>query len=260
MTASDRSACRLAGVILTSNEAANIGGCIESLRPWVDAVVVWDSDSRDATCAVARRHGALVVQRPFDNYAAQRQAVLDSLAAEWILFVDADERMPAALGEELRRLIDHGPTDLAGCWLPRRNFIAGHETRGGGFFPDYQLRLLRRSRACYVLAREVHEIAELGGEAAYAETPLLHYNYQDWRQFHRKQPAYARYEARIFAARGIRPRPHNFVLQPLREFRRRYITLRGYQDGVHGLRLALWLAWYYGALPYIYLLGVGSRE
>jgi len=194
------------------------------------------------------------VQRPFDTYASQRQAVLDSLNAEWILFVDADERIPAALGEELRRLLNTAAPDLAGCWLPRRNFIAGHETRGGGFYPDYQLRLLRRSRACYVLEREVHEIADLDGQAAYAEMPLLHYNYENWQQFHRKQPAYARYEARILAARGIRPRPHNFVLQPLREFRRRYITLGGYRDGVHGLRLALWLAWYYGALPYIYLL------
>lgn len=246
--------CRVAGVILTKNEARNIGGCIESLRPWVDVVVVWDSGSHDGTAEVARLHGALVVQRPFDTYASQRQAVLDSLNAEWILFVDADERIPTALGEELRRLLNTAAPDLAGCWLPRRNFIAGHETRGGGYYPDYQLRLLRRSRARYVLEREVHEIAELDGQAAYAETPLLHYNYDNWQQFHRKQPAYARYEARILAARGIRPRPHNFVLQPLREFRRRYITLGGYRDGVHGLRLALWLAWYYGALPYIYLL------
>ncbi len=244
----------LVGVILTKNEANVIGGCIESLRPWVDAVVVWDSGSDDTTCEVARLHGAPAVQRPFDNYAAQRQAALDSIAADWILFVDADERLPAALGAEVRALVATDAPDLCGIWLPRRNFIAGHETRGGGFFPDYQLRALRRGCARYVPAREVHEIAELDGHAVYAETPLLHYNYQNWRHFHRKQPAYARYEARILAGRGIRPQPHNFILQPLREFRRRYLTLRGYQDGLHGLRLALWLAWYYGALPYVYLL------
>jgi len=256
-----RTAARVIGVILAKNEQAHIGACVDSLGPWVDGVVVWDSGSTDATCAIAREHGAAVVRRPFDNYAAQRQAALDSLDAEWILFLDADERMTPELGDELQGMLaaDNpsdapSPARLAGCWLPRRNFIAGKEVRGGGFFPDYQLRFLRRERAHYDLAREVHEIVAVDGVEAHARQPLLHYNYATWHQFHRKQRFYARYEARILAARGIRPRPHNFILQPLREFWRRFVTLRGYMDGLHGLRLALLLAWYYGALPYCYLL------
>jgi (heptosyl)LPS beta-1,4-glucosyltransferase len=250
----------LAGVILTKNEETHVGACIDSLAPWVDTVVVWDSGSSDATCTIARQHGALVVQRPFDNYASQRQAVLDSLNAEWILFLDADERMTPALGEELQGMLSGDAlgrvpaVDFAGCWLPRRNFIAGKEVRGGGFFPDYQLRLLRRDRARYDLAREVHEVVAVDGVEQHAQQPLLHYNYATWRQFHRKQRFYARYEARILAARGVRTRPHNFILQPLREFRRRFLSLRGYVDGLHGLRLAILLAWYYGALPYYVLL------
>ena len=252
---------RLIGVVLTKNEATHIAACIESIKPWVDSVVVWDSGSSDETCRIARIHGALPVMHPFDNYAAQRQAALDTLDAEWVLFLDADERMTPALGEELRVLIESDKATsatsskrLAGCWLPRRNFIAGKETRGGGYLPDYQLRLLRRNAARYVLEREVHEIVEVDGDEVYACEPLLHFNYESWQQFHRKQRFYARYEARILATRGIRPRPHNFILQPLREFRRRFFTLRGYVDALHGLRLALYLAWYYGALPYYYLL------
>jgi len=252
---------RLIGVVLTKNEATHIAACIESIKPWVDSVVVWDSGSSDETCRIARIHGALPVMHPFDNYAAQRQAALDSLDAEWILFLDADERMTPALGEELYALIENDATTgdasrrrLAGCWLPRRNFIAGKEMRGGGYFPDYQLRLLRRDAARYVLTREVHEIVDVDGEEAYAREPLLHFNYESWRQFHKKQRFYANYEARILAGRGIRLRPHNFVLQPLREFRRRFFALRGYADGFQGLRLALYLAWYYGAVPYYYLL------
>ncbi len=247
----------ITGVILTRNESANIGECIDSLAPCVDSVVVWDSGSVDNTCSVARDHGAHVVHRPFDNYAAQRQAVLDSLDTEWILFVDADERMTGPLGEELRDLLAEDVrthSQMAGCWLPRRNYIVGMEVRGGGYYPDHQLRLLRRGHAHYVPEREVHEIVVVDGEERFARHSLLHYNYQNWRQFHQKQRAYARYEASILAKRGIRPRPYNFILQPLREFRRRFITLRGYIDGWFGLRLALWLAWYYGALPYYYLL------
>lgn len=255
-----RPAVHLAAVILTRDEARHIVECIAALRDWVDVVVVWDSGSTDGTREMARNAGAVVIYRPFDDYGRQRQAALDATNAAWILFVDADERIPPDLAAEIRRRLaaDDSGTDATtqpvdGYWLARRNFIAGNETRGGGFYPDYQLRLLRRGAAHYA-PRAVHETVQVRGATARLQTPLLHYNYRDWRHFHAKQPTYAQYEADGLAARGIRPRPHNFVLQPLREFRRRYMTLDGRRDGLHGLHLSLWLAWYYGFMPYWYLL------
>ena len=219
---------------------------------WVDAVVVWDSGISDATVLAAGEAGALVVRRPFDNFAAQRQAVLDTVDARWILFVDADERATPGMADEVRRLIEDDT--INGYWIPRRNFIVGYEMTAGGYFPDYQLRLLRRDASAYVAEREVHEIVDVGGAEGHLTNPLIHYNYATWTQFFEKQRFYARYEARILAARGIRPRPHNFVLQPLREFRRRFVTLQGWRDGRQGLRLALLLAWYYGFMPYWIML------
>jgi hypothetical protein len=245
-------ATRLVAVILTKDEQAHIAECIAGLRGWTDAVIVWDSGSTDSTCAIAAAAGAQVVRRPFDNYAAQRQAVLDSLDAEWIFFVDADERATPELAAEIPAKLARAGSECAGFWVPRRNFIAGHETHWGGYYPDYQLRVLRRAQVRYA-PREVHEIVETSGTTARLDAPLLHYNYRDWAHFHRKQRVYARYEAGVLAAQGIRPRPHNFVLQPLREFRRRYWTLQGWRDGFHGLILASWLAWYYGFMPYWYL-------
>jgi (heptosyl)LPS beta-1,4-glucosyltransferase len=255
---------QLVAVILTYNETHNIGACVASLREWVDAVIVWDSGSTDGTPLRAAEAGAMVAQRGFDNYAAQRQAALDTIEAEWIFFVDADERATPALAAEIRRAITepaHAADDRAsvdqgpvGYWTPRRNFIVGHEMRGGGFSPDYQLRLLHRDSARYVANRQVHEIVELSGPDAYLTNPLIHYNYLSWRQFHHKQRLYAAYEARILAERGIRPRPHNFILQPVREFWRRFITLAGWRDGIQGIRMAWWLAWYYGFMPYVILL------
>jgi len=242
---------RLTGVILTRNEAKHISACVTALRSWCDAVVVWDSGSTDATCDLAHLAGALVVQRPFDDYARQRQAALNAIASEWILFVDADERATRQLADEILRVIQQ--PDKAGYWIPRRNFIVGHEMRGGGFTPDYQLRLVRREKAQYDLTREVHEIVQVDGAVGHLSQPLIHLNYDSWAQFHRKQIGYARYEARILAQRGIHPRPHNFVLQPLREFNRRFISLAGWRDGIHGLHLALLLAWYYGFVPYWFL-------
>jgi glycosyltransferase involved in cell wall biosynthesis len=244
---------RLAAVILTFNEAHNVDWCVLSLRDHVDVVVVWDSGSQDDTVARAARAGALVVQRPFDNYAAQRQAVLDTIAAEWILFVDADERVTPGLMTEVHAAIARH--DAVGYWIPRRNWIVGHEMLGGGFSPDHQLRLLKRTEAHYDPDRQVHEIVQLNGPAGYLREPFLHYNYLTWPQFAEKQRRYAAYEARILAGRGIHPRPHNYILQPLREFRRRFITLQGYKDGSFGFMLALRLAWYYGFVPYQLLAG-----
>lgn len=242
----------LIAVILTKDEVDHIADCVASLRDWVDAVVVWDSCVDDEVVRAARAAGALVVRRPFDNFAAQRQAVLDSLDAQWILFVDADERATPGMADEVHRLLDDD--SINGYWIPRRNFIVGYEMTAGGYYPDYQLRLLRRNASSYVAEREVHEIVDVGGAEGYLTNPLIHHNYAAWPQFFEKQRFYARYEARILAARGIRPRPHNFVLQPLREFRRRFFSLGGWRDGWQGLRLAVLLAWYYGFMPYWIML------
>lgn len=247
----------LAAVILTYNEAHNVEWCILTLREWVDAVIVWDSGSTDGTVERAQRAGALVVGRPFDHYANQRQAALDAIAAEWLLFVDADERVTPALMAEIQAATARA--GVAGYWIPRRNWIVGHEVRGGGFAPDYQLRLLRRGAARYTPERQVHEIVQLEGPAEYLAEPLIHHNYLTWEQFDRKQRGYAAYEARILAGQGIRPRPHNFVLQPWREFQRRFVALGGWRDGAFGLQLALRLAWWYGLEPYR-LLSRRERE
>lgn len=245
----------LIAVIITKNEAHHIADCIESLRDWVDAVVVWDSGNSDETVAIAQQADALVVERPFDHFSAQRQAALDTLSAEWFFFVDADERATEAVAQEISATIQQTTCESpVGYWIARRNFIVGRETRHSGYFPDYQLRLLRRGRATYDPTREVHEIVELDGDEGYLKEPLIHLNYTSWAQFHQKQRFYAAYEARILASRGIQPRPHNFVLQPLRELRRRFVTLNGWRDGRHGLKLALWFAWYYGFMPYWDLL------
>ena len=199
---------RLVAVILTHNEAQHIAACVTALHGWVDAVVVWDSGSQDETCRLAQSAGALVVQRRFDNFAAQRQAALDTIASEWIFFVDADERVTPALAAEIGALVQgKEAASCAGYTVARRNFIAGQETHAGGFFPDYQLRLLRHDAARYVPEREVHEIVRLSGPQGVLQNPLLHYNYKNWRQFHHKQRYYARYEARILAARGVGAAP-----------------------------------------------------
>jgi hypothetical protein len=116
--------------------------------------------------------------------------------------------------------------------------------RGGGWFPDYQLRLLRRGRACYDLDHPVHEIVVLDGEAGHLENVFVHYNYDTVAQFRHKTGRYTDFEARILYEQGVRVRPWTYVTMPLREFWRRFVTLHGYRDHVYGLLFCGLMGWY----------------
>jgi glycosyltransferase involved in cell wall biosynthesis len=234
---------RLTAIILTYNESRHVAACIETLR-FADEVIVFDSFSTDETVALAHAAGARVIQHAFADFASQRNAALNAVrsSADWVLFVDADERVTPALAAEVRRVID-APT-VAGYRIPRDNYLFGRLTRGAGWYPDYQTRLLRVGAAAFDPARQVHEVAQLQGELGTLENPFIHYNYESVSHFHDKQRRYTAYDARILYESGVRPKPQNYLLQPLRQFWWRFIALKGYQDGWHGLRLCLLMAWY----------------
>ncbi|MBN1201193.1 MAG: glycosyltransferase family 2 protein [Anaerolineae bacterium] len=232
---------KLAAVILARDEENDIQDCIQSVN-WADRVVVFEYGSADRTVELAHAAGADVLHNPFENYAQQRDAALDAVEAEWILFIDADERSSPAQAAEIRALIAAGEHN--GFWIPRHNYIFGKLTRHTGWYPDYQMRLLRRDKARYDPTRKVHEVVQLDGEPGYLTEPFVHYNYRSFAQFREKQRRYVQYDARILQEQGIRPRPHKFFTQPVRHFIWRFITLRGYRDGLHGLRLSLLMAWY----------------
>lgn len=229
----------LTSVILTRNEAEHIEACIRSLD-WSDRVVVFDSLSDDDTVALAEHAGAEIYQRPFENYAGQRNAALQAITTDWVFFVDADERGTPELGEEIRRVMAERLE--VGWYVPRHNYIFGRLTLGAGWYPDYQFRLLRHGRARYV--RPVHEIGEVDGEIGYLQNPLLHLNYRDVDHFRQKQQFYVRTDAQILKDSGVRPRLHNYILQPWRQFWWRFVKLNGYRDGLHGLRLSAYMAYY----------------
>lgn len=233
----------LTAIILTYNESRHIEACIQSVK-FADAVLVFDSYSTDNTVDLARRTGADVIQHPFSDYATQRNAALDSVRGktDWVLFVDADERVDAPLADEIRRVIQ---TDEAVGWrIPRHNYIFGKLTRATGWYPDYQTRLLKVGFARYDPTRKVHEVVMLDGELGTLTHPLTHYNYDNARQFAQKQRKYTAYEAKILYERGVRPKLRNYILQPIRHFKWRFFELKGYQDGLHGLRLSLLMSWY----------------
>lgn len=234
------------GVILTRNEARHIQACIESLQ-WTDGVVVVDCYSTDATIELAQSAGAVVLEHPWENFAAQRNVALARVDADWVLFVDADERATPELAEEVRAVIaEH---NIAGWWIPRHNYIFGHRMRATGWYPDYQMRLLRGDRAHYDPDRGVHELVVLDGEADYLKSHLIHYNYETLRQFVDKQQRYLAYDVGILLQSGAAPGVHTPYTQALRQFWWRFVTLQGWRDTAWGLLLSA-LMGYYEMLKY----------
>lgn len=240
----------LAVIVLTKNEEQHIGDCLDSLA-WVKRRVVFDSFSTDRTCDIAREHGAEVIQHPFSDYASQRNAALDAIEAEWIFFVDADERCTPELASEIEFILNQAsslippPSSLVtGYFVPRKNYLFGKLTRGAGYWPDYQMRLLKRGTARY--ERPASEIVSLDGQSGNLSNPLIHYNYESIQQFHQKQTFRIDFEATNLFKQGIRPKFYTPYSQYIRHFWWRYKMLQGYQDGWHGLRLSMMLAYYFG--------------
>ena len=231
----------LACAILAKNVVNHIADCVQSCA-FADEVVVFDTSSTDGTRKRARAAGASVVDTPFVNFSQARNAALTYLGADWVLFVDADERVTPELAAEVRKVIQQEA--IAGWWIPRYNHIVGHVMKGGGWYPDHQLRLMLRKRAHYDESREVHELAIIDGKEGQLKEHLIHYNYETWPQFHAKQERYTRYGANTLLKEGVRTHPRHLLTRPAQEFWRRFVTWQGYKDGLHGLRLSLIMARY----------------
>jgi (heptosyl)LPS beta-1,4-glucosyltransferase len=236
----------VAAVVCARDEERNIADCLESLA-WTDRRVVFlDSRTADRTAGLARQAGAEVMVHPFEDFAQFHNAAMDRVEAEWILFVDADERATPELAQEVRAVTDGTHEEVAWA-VPRHNYIFGRLTLGAGWYPDYQSRLLLRE--CVRWERPVHEIIVADGPQGYLENPLVHYNYDDLADFAARQEKYTDVDAGILFEQKVRSHFYTPYSQAVRHFWWRFVTLRGMRDGQHGMWLSLLMA-YYEALKY----------
>lgn len=241
----------LSVAIIARDEERHIGDCLASVANLAtEVVVLLDDRSRDRTGAICREYGAQVYVEPWRGYPAQRNRALQLCRSAWVFFVDADERVTAELRQEIGALLhpEHaagtGETTIAGYWIPRHNIFFGQTLRGGGWYPDYQLRLLRRTHSRYDESRLVHELVAVTGTTGKLTGHLRHLNIERLGEFWHKQTTYALAEAHTLHAAGQRVRWRNFLGAPAREFWRRYIVLGGWRDGLLGLFLCSVLAWF----------------
>ncbi|NOK61812.1 MAG: glycosyltransferase family 2 protein [Chloroflexi bacterium AL-W] len=256
----------LSVAIIARDEERHIGQALASVADLATEIVTLVTEStRDRTASICRSYGAALYIEPWRGFPAQRNRALALCNNDWVLFLDADERVPPTLADEIRTLLatDHGAPlqsqtnsrPIAGYWIPRYNQFFGKILHGGGWYPDHQLRLLRRGYAHFDESRLVHEFAQLDGEAEYVHEHLLHLNIEHADELWFKQRSYAIQEAHVLYREGRRARLRNLVGAPLREFRRRYFGLGGYKDGSLGLFLCATMA-YFEFVKYIHLMGL----
>ena len=162
---------KLSVVLATYNEEKNLPACLESVAGWCSEIVVIDGSSRDHTIDIAQKFGARVTVT--DNppiFHINKQKAIDLARGEWILQLDADERVSRELKTEIDAAIKN--PDIDGYWLPRKNYFLGRFLTKGGQYPDYTLRLYRKGKGRLPL-KDVHEQAIVLGEVGYLKNPLI---------------------------------------------------------------------------------------
>ena len=184
----------LSVLIPTRDEARNIVECLEAVG-FADELIVFDSHSTDDTLELARAAGARIVQREFDVFSTHKNWALDNIefAHEWILIVDADERVTPMLAAEIARVIgDPGAAD--GYYIARQNIFQGKWIRHAGMYPDWQLRLFRRGRARYE-DRIVHEHMRVDGETGFLKNHFIHHDFKGIERYFERHNHYTSLEA-----------------------------------------------------------------
>lgn len=233
----------LAALVITKNEEKNLAACLDSVR-WVDHMVVVDAESSDRTADIARRYTADVFIRPWPGFGPQKNFGLDQTSCDWVLIVDADERVTERLQGEIRRtLAGIVPDDVAGFEIPRRNYFYGRWLRGGGVYPDYQIRLIKRGAGRYDDTL-VHERLLLHGRIARLTEPFEHLSIPTVGDHYRKIARYTTLAADEKLKGGGAISATQVGWHHLGTFAKSYLLRKGYEDGIPGLIAALFAAMY----------------
>lgn len=235
---------KISATVITFNEAANISDACKSLE-WADEILVVDSHSTDQTRALAEACGARVISRDWPGFAAQKQFAVEQAANDWIFSLDADERVSDELKTSILKLRYTPENELAdGYRIARRAQYQGRWIKGGGWYPDWQLRLFRRSMGRWE-SRHIHESVKMKPDARVGKLAgdLLHYSVKDSAQHHRMiGERYAPLAAQQMFEAGRQTSPLRIATAAPAAFLQSYVLKGGFRDGLAGLSIASFAA------------------
>jgi glycosyltransferase involved in cell wall biosynthesis len=228
----------ISAVVITLNEERNIADCLASVT-WADEIVVVDACSTDRTVELARRFTPKVFVRPWPGYGPQKNFGIEQPTADWILIVDADERVSPELQVEIRKIIALPPNDKISAYrVPRRNYYYGRWVRWGGIYPDYQIRLFRKGYARYNDV-QIHENLLVKGSVGTLVGHLDHFTERQIEDHFRKFGTYTTLAAQEKLKQIKRVGWSDLLIRPLVITFKTYFIKQGLRDGVHGLILSV---------------------
>lgn len=234
----------VSGFVITFNEEANIRDCLEGMK-WADEIVVVDSFSEDATVEIAREYTDRIVQRPFAGHVGQTRFALEQTTCDWVLWLDADERLtPAAHEQVFEALESPGDVPWAGFAFPRKTWFLDRWITHSGWYPQHKLRLFRREKAV-IVGDEPHPAAIVDGPVRDFTGDILHYSYPGGLQdLVRRSASYADIGAGVRYERGMRFSILRLLLRPPFDLFKKYVLQLGLLDGLPGVAIAAGSAYY----------------
>lgn len=221
-------------VVITKNEEINIEGCLSSVN-WTDQIVVVDAESTDRTQEFARGYTTWVFVRPWEGYGLQKNFGILQTTGDWILILDADERVSPELAKEIQtRLAIWTSGDPVAFCVPRRNMFYGEWVRWGGAYPDLQIRLFQKGKATYNQV-EIHENLIVEGPIGNLDGHLEHYTERRIVDHFRKFSLYITLAAKEQAKSTAKVHWWHLLLNPLVTFIKKYCLKQGFRDGIRGI-------------------------
>lgn len=226
---------KLTVIIPTGNEEENIEEVLQSVI-FADEVIVVDSFSTDNTVELSKKYTDFIIQHEYENSASQKNWAIPQASNEWILIVDADERVTPELQNEIQDILRNG-TDKVGFWIYRKNYFLGKHLKHGGWNHDRVVRLFRKSKCRY---QKKHAHAEIlsDGELGTLNNKLVHNTYCGFDKYVAKVNRYSWWQARDYDKKTKKLSLFHFMIKPAFRFVRHYIIQGGFRDGVPGLTVA----------------------
>lgn len=233
---------QLSVLVTTFNEEDNLPDLLESVQ-WADEIMVVDAFSEDRTLAIAKNYTNFVVQRAYKGPADQKNWAIPQVQNDWLLILDADERITSALKKEIQICLQQDVIPYDAFWIGRQNYFMGQKINYCGWQDDKVVRLMRKDR-CRYDSKQVHEEIDTNGlRIGHLKNKMTHYTYKSTHHYLEKLQRYSVWSAQDYEHKTSHITAYHLLLKPMFRFFKHYIIQRGFLDGKVGLILCLLLAW-----------------
>jgi len=250
---------KISVAIATFNEEQNIAKCLESVKGWVDEIIVVDGSSTDKTRQIAENFGARVIKttnKPI--FHINKNIAINACQHDWILQLDADEIVPLEMKEEILAIVNKKPQadDPAGYWLKRKNYFLGRYLRKGGQYPDPVIRFFKKGKGL-LPAKDVHEQITINGKVDWLKTNLNHWATPEFSRYWLREKRYSTLQTKFMLEEKLPVNPFTFLKYvlylPIKTFLMIYLRHKGFVDSWQGFIFAFFSGWHWAWSYFKYL-------